>query len=184
MTWLAFIAELVKALAWPVATLVIIIILRKPLLALLPLLTKFKWKDFEFEFGKQIAEAQAEASTKLPPTTQTAKASLAAGPLHALVQTSPRAAVLEAWIQVDSAARAAVARHELPQPVQAYVSTPKLVSVLQSAKLIAPEQAGLVYDLRALRNQAAHAPDFALTNEAAQNYVELAGRLVDYLDSV
>lgn len=181
MTWLAFIVEMVKALAWPATTVIIVLILRRPLVALLPLLTRFKWKAFEFEFGKQVAEAQAEAAEKLPPETKRVAASSS---LQALVAASPRAAVLEAWIQVDRAARGAIIRHDIAQPVQPYVPTTKIVNTLQSENLIAPDQAGLIHDLRALRNQAAHAPDFALTNDAAQNYVDLANRLVDYLDSV
>ena len=82
------------------------------------------------------------------------------------------------------ASRSAVLRHNLPQPIRVHIPTSKIISALESAKLLEPEHAALAHDLRALRNQAAHVPDFAISREAAQDYVELAARLVDHLDSI
>ena len=48
------IVNLVGVLAWPVTVLVIFLSLRIPLLKLVPLLQKLKYKDFEMEFRETL----------------------------------------------------------------------------------------------------------------------------------
>jgi hypothetical protein len=58
MEWIKLITDLIKALVWPIVLLIIFLVLRKHLISLLSQITKFKYKDFEFEFSKTIREAQ------------------------------------------------------------------------------------------------------------------------------
>ncbi|MES2521738.1 MAG: hypothetical protein V4617_03485 [Gemmatimonadota bacterium] len=51
-----FIAALVTALAWPLTVLGIFLVLRRPLLALVPLLARLRAKDLEFDFGRRLAD--------------------------------------------------------------------------------------------------------------------------------
>jgi hypothetical protein len=51
-----FITEMVKALAWPAVVLIGLVVLRKHLNELLPLLSRLKYHDIEIEFGKKLSE--------------------------------------------------------------------------------------------------------------------------------
>ncbi len=54
MDWLTFLATIIQAVAWPVTIVAIAYLLRKELRALIPLLTKLKYKDIELEFGRRV----------------------------------------------------------------------------------------------------------------------------------
>src|SRR5665647_1880486 len=45
MTWLEFIASIIQALAWPAVVIAAVILLRKPLAAVIPLLRRLTYKD-------------------------------------------------------------------------------------------------------------------------------------------
>jgi hypothetical protein len=49
-----------------------------------------------------------------------------------------------------------------------------VIGLITKEHLLAPEEIALYYDLRNLRNQAVHAVDFAPSETAALDYVELA----------
>ena len=100
MDWLSFIAAIVKALAWPLTALGIFLVLRRPLLALVPLLARLKFKDFELDFGRRLAEVSAEAA-RLPSVRAGNAADEA---LLRLAPVAPRAAILEAWLRLEAAA--------------------------------------------------------------------------------
>lgn len=185
MDWLTFIAELIKMLAWPLTVLAIVILLRKPLAGLIPLLQRIKYKDFELEFGRQVREVRAEANEELPPP-QKPKAMIPQGPdpILELARVSPRAAVTEAWRQVEAAALDAAQRNNVPLRYREAVSPVRVIRALEKAEVVDPAPMAIFHDLRALRNQAAHAPEFAISTEAVIEYVELARRLIEYLGSV
>jgi uncharacterized protein YutE (UPF0331/DUF86 family) len=185
LDWLTFIVELIKTLAWPLTVLAILILLRKPLIGLIPLLQRIKYKDFELEFGRQVREVRAEANEELPPP-QKPKAMIpqAPDPILELARVSPRAAVTEAWRQVEAAALDAAQRNNVPLQYREAVSPVRVIRALEKAEVVDPAPMAIFHDLRALRNQAAHAPEFALSTEAVIEYVELARRLIEYLSSV
>jgi hypothetical protein len=184
MDALTFVAEIVKALAWPVTTLAIVAILRRPLAQLIPLLQRFKYKDFEFEFGRKIAEAKAEVALALPDTA-TAKAlpSAQESRLVQLAEISPRAAVLEAFTSVEIAAISAAHRLGMAKGFPQTL-TFRALQFLEEGGRMDPALVTLLRDLRALRNQAAHAPEFALTTDAAIQYVQLSQTAIDKLSSI
>lgn len=165
--------------------LAILILLRKPLVGLIPLLQRIKYKDFELEFGRQVREVRAEANEELPPP-QKPKAMIpqAPDPILELARVSPRAAVTEAWRQVEAAALDAAQRNNVPLKYREAVSPVRVIRALEKAEVVDPAPMAIFHDLRALRNQAAHAPEFALSTEAVIEYVDLARRLIEYLSSV
>jgi hypothetical protein len=186
MDVLSFAAEIIKALAWPSAAVIIAFAFRKSISQLIPLLTRLKYKDLELEFGREVREVRAEAESALPTPADVQRIG---GPpistdVAALLPVSPRAAVLESWREVEDAAVRAVVRVGAPQPQPASVPPLKLIRILQSMRVMQPEQAAIFESLRLLRNEAAHVPDFALSESSARDYSEVAARLVEYLNSL
>jgi hypothetical protein len=167
------IVELVKALAWPVASVWLGYIFRSEISKLLSRMSHFKYKDVEAEFEKVLAEAEAEAAripvAKSPPPLFEAMNKLEQ--FRRIAEVSPRAAIMEAWVLVELAATESglVAGSVIPR------TSPRMIIdfLMKSGKL--PESSlPLINRLRQLRNQAAHLPDFALTQDEAERYLELA----------
>lgn len=50
MNWMEFVSSIVKSIVWPVAIIIIVIKLKRPVSNLISTLAKIKYKDWEFEF--------------------------------------------------------------------------------------------------------------------------------------
>nr|VFJ45418.1 MAG: hypothetical protein BECKDK2373C_GA0170839_101112 [Candidatus Kentron sp. DK] len=182
MTWLEFISSLISALVWPVAVLAIALVLREPLKGLVPLLHRMKYKDFEMEFGRRLAEVREEAgveneiSTEAAPTPEEIR-------IIELAKVSPRAAVTEAWRWVELASLDAAKL--LPgEHFQNKTLTFQAIRKLEQSERIDRGAVLLLRDLRGLRNDAVHSPEFAVSSKAALEYAQMARQLVGYLQGV
>lgn len=175
-----FIAAVIKALAWPLTILAILLLVRRPLLRLIPLLRKLKWKELELEFEEKIIELKTEAAQALPapPATQQLMKQ-SPSRLEQLVEISPRTAIIEAWIQLEHAARRALSQR-LPDTRVAW-SSGQLGELLASHSLLEKNKLEVYNSLRKLRNQAAHHEDFTIEPRTALDYVVLAQALTNYL---
>lgn len=179
MDWLTFIARVIGALAWPTAVITIFLVLRRPILDLLPFVHRLKWKEVEIEFGQQVKEISAEIVRELPPS-DVALDSSKDDSLFRLAEVSPRAAVLEAWRGVELAALDA-ARRIAGDEFRNSTFTYDALRKLERSEQMAPSILGLLRELRTLRNQAAHSPDFAISKEAAFEYGKSSQVVAEYL---
>jgi hypothetical protein len=176
MDWLTFIATIVEATAWPLSVLAVFLVLRRHLVARLPDLESMEWKDFKFRFRQRVHEVAAEARQALPePELGSLSPPSEVEQRLQLAELSPRAAILEAWIALEAAARttlrkhgAAITEREIRQPT-------KLADALQDAGLLNPSQGEVLLQLRNLRNAAAHASEPKITVETAREFVRVAG---------
>lgn len=182
MDWITFAAEVIKAIAWPVTVLIIFLILRPRLMALVPLIQRLRFQGVEVDFSRQVQELALEVRSKLPPLpdgTDTQR------PLRdhwmEVSQFSPRAVVLEAWLQVEKAAVEAIRRHGVEMKSTDLRSPLILGQGLEQAGILGDETAVIYHQLRNLRNAAAHASDFSFTADSAIEYADLATRLTLYL---
>jgi len=165
MDTLTFIAEMTKALAWPLAVVGLVLLLRRPLSQLIPLLQRLRYGGLELDFGRRVRELAAVAEGQLPARDESPAASEAY--VARLARLSPRAVVVEAWLRVEEAALEAgqkaglgLTSRELRQPLL-------LGQALEDAGLMDEQQMEIFHRLRNLRNAAAHASDFELEPEAA-----------------
>lgn len=190
MDVLQFISSVVGSLAWPGVVLAAVLVLRKPLIDLLPLLQRLKYKDLELDFGKRVGELQAEVAEELPPQAEPAPLpTTARSALHTLAEVSPRSAVMEAWRAVEAAGLAAARRLQSDLPTPALRSGRPLDSyealrLLEHSGKLDRAVVGPLRELRMLRNQAAHAPEFALTRDSALEYASVAERIAAHLNQV
>jgi hypothetical protein len=183
MSVLSFVAELVRALAWPVLIAFLAFLLRKPLRELIPLLTRLKYKDLELDFRESMAVAKAELQEALPTAKKafTPRATTT-DPLVTLAEHSAPAAIMKAWEQVEIASRLAAHRSGLFSPADE-TNTTRVLRALEEARILDSPKVDLLHDLRGLRNLAAHSSDSALSFDDALNYIQLAQSMVDYLNS-
>src|SRR5262245_24456347 len=175
--------EVLEVVIWPVTVLILVLILRRPLIALLQSTKKLKYKDLELEFRKGIEQVQAEAKEALPEVLDKNKSSVEID-LYGLAQISPTAAITEAWRAVESSAKSLIAfkGHKLDYEVDRPY---KLIQdVLVRGKIIDQRRGKIFNDLRQLRNKIVHTEHFTLSTEQAEKYIDLSIKLRQYLDSL
>ncbi len=183
-----FIARLVEALAWPVITFLIVLIVRKPVLNLLRNVGKMKWQGVEFEFNKDLDNAEKDAKKiDLPPASEV-KIPLSLPPnsfyeqTMALARIAPRAAVTEAWRAVEIATADAANAHGYG--VRGSIAGVNVIHQLIADGKLDKTTVTLYEKLRRLRGQSAHVPDFQIETGEAIRYVELALGLANRLQNL
>lgn len=182
MDWLTFAAEVIKALAWPLTVLIIFLVLRKPLSNLLPLLQRLRYKELEIDFGKRIQELAVEVKKELPDTPEAESRALQRKEqLEDLAQVSPRAAILEAWLELEQVAVEATKRHGLNLTSRERKTPILLERALQENEVLDESKRTIFGRLRNLRNAAVHASDFSFDPDSAIEYADSALRLAEYL---
>jgi hypothetical protein len=187
---LTFIANLVKALAWPISVLVIALAFKREIVQLLRTISTFRYKDVELQFGRKIESLKAEADqANLPPLR--AKRELFVGEqapepsqeliyLNELVDLAPKAAVMEAWREVERAIRDASKRLDLP-----ITGTNRdAIHRFKASGRVEPTLTRMIDDLRQLRNSVAHVGEFELSAYRAEEYVKLALRVIEAMRNI
>lgn len=182
MDFLTFLAQLIDSLAWPVTVLVVVWLLRRPLAQLLPEVRKVKYGDFEAEFGREVEELRERMAEVMPPPKTEPEEAESFGRLEDLAKVAPNAAVLQAWNEVESAARNLLEARG--RTVDADSPTPylRIERMLQRGELVEERKVKIFKDLRRLRNKVAHAAGYEITRAQAEEYIELALALREHLE--
>ncbi|MAY43103.1 MULTISPECIES: hypothetical protein [unclassified Neptuniibacter] len=169
--------KIIDSVVWPIAAVWLGYIFKGELRALLGRMSQFKYKDVEAKFDKQLNKAEITASNlkkELPKNWEkaTTRAALTQyEQFKRIAEASPRAAILEAWLDVEIAVSAAAEKAGLESNPR---SPALLAEHLIALKHIPEETLSVFHSLRKLRNQATHMPDFTLTEEEAERYLDLA----------
>ena len=180
MDWLTFFSRLVSSLAWPVSILLILLIMRKPLRDILSLLHRLRYKDFEVEFNQRVDEVKIEAEQALPKESGAVPSGPDAQHIIRLSKVSPRAAVLEAWRRVELAA-IETAQQLGGEKFRNKTLTYQAIRFIEQHTDMDSKLIMLLRHLRGLRNKAAHAPEFALSTNAALEYAKIAELVARHL---
>jgi hypothetical protein len=164
--------ELIKALAWPSAVIWISYIFRSEVRQLLGRVSSFKYKDVEASFGKSLSEAEKSAESIKKPKVEVSDADLSQKEqLLRIADVSPRAAVVEAWTLIETAAM----KNSLTSGVALKRTNPNMIlDNLSASGKFSPESIELINQLRQIRNKASHLPDFAISQSEAERYLDLA----------
>jgi hypothetical protein len=163
------IAEIIKAVAWPISTLVIMLVLRKPTLALVEglRLARLKYGDWEAEFDHKAQGVQknleAASGTKALP----------AGPppppqLEEAIASSPTAVVVTAWADLESTVKDIGAKMKITGPSQG------VIRELNKRGLVTAGTMSAIEGLRQMRNLVVHAPNGAASLARAQEFATMA----------
>lgn len=183
MDWLEFVASVIKSLSWPTVILVVLILFRGQLTDLIPLLRRIKYKDLEVEFERTLAQATERARRDVLSPARPSVADRYVNTLERLVSiadASPRAAILEAWLEVETAAFDVAVRFSLA-PTAHSVSPLRLGEVLTQFGGMSPDVLEVYKQLWDLRNKAVHAVDAVFGPMVVRDYVSLAISVADYL---
>lgn len=187
MDTLTFTAEAIKALAWPTAVVFVALMVRKPVIELLPFLRRLKYKEVELEFAKELAQLQSDITANEAAISQNSPslaASTSSNRLLNIACISTRAAILEAWSELEAASVAVASSFWNQAPSETFKNYSRLGEYLLQCKVIDEKQLVVFNKLRELRNKVAHAIDLNLTEEEAQIYIKLAISLIAHIRTV
>ncbi len=181
MDALEFIASIVASVAWPLAAVAALFMIRKPLAALATVLRRLKYGDVEISFEKEFKELEASRAAALPPGPQAAP--VLTEQLARLAEISPSAVIIETWHQVAKAAVVALVQHNLPLPPD-HVKNPTAVEeALRAAGILNGPQVDLLRRLRTIYGYAARDSDFLAAPGMALDYAATARDLIEVLNA-
>jgi hypothetical protein len=186
MDWLTFTSKVIGDIAWPATAFGAVLLFRKPIKALLAIVSKVKVSPVEVEFDRKLQIAKEEAKSELPQIEPDIDhlPSLIDTLAIKLAEVSPRAAVMEAWRHVEVAALRA-AKSLVPEgSFTNETMTFRAMRALAKPGVLPDTILDLMRRLRSLRNDAAHAADFALSTSSAIEYFHLAAQVVGYLEGI
>lgn len=195
MDILEFISSVIStsSLAWPIAILMLVLILRKPVENLLLDLKRFRYGDMEIDFSKEVRELEAKAHTaglKLPKPTERKVSKQNSVQILAdaerLVADFPEPAVGLAWTALENELMQGVMRLAISPDYTPYNSSFKNIELLQDQGYLDKETRALLDRMRNLRNAAVHPNRYVvqITADEAQEYIVLAKAITDKLRQI
>lgn len=179
------ISRLLDAIAWPATVLIIFFVFRRQLTNLVPGLRRFKAGPVEAEFEKEIKQISDEQMWHLPSTESSAQAATRKNELAKIAQINSRAAIIDAWQGIEFALKNATLQRFGGASPPPNISSPiSMIRELAQDGCLDTSEVSLLHELRGLRNQATHLPDFVPSYESAMNFVELAVRIQQKLNKL
>jgi hypothetical protein len=186
MSILEAFVELVKALVWPATILGILYMLRGAIDHLLRSINegRVKYKDLEVIINRDLVAAR-ESVAQLPNSENFNESPDEFDhPLVGIASISPRAAILEAWAQLEAIGAATLQKHiqkdELPRHLRSPVS---FGEALRSRGLIPTPVITAIMKLRDIRNRTAHAIDYQPSFEDAKEFILLTLAVIADLEN-
>ncbi len=175
---------LIDALAWPVASVIMVLLLRKSLAGIIPDLRRIKYGAFEAEFGGKLREIERKiGQAGLPATIKVTKPDALGGAeekeeeyICRLADVSPRAAIAEVWRSAEVALREAAAADGRKD-----TSLFNIINHLHSKGILSSQATDVLRDLRDLRNKAVHYTDVELSVTQAIEYGRIVRNIISAL---
>ena len=181
---LDFLASAMESISWPIAIIVLVLLLRKPMIKLIPNIQRIRYGNVELDFGMELQELEGKAKTaglrieeqsQLSHTVpRTADDSIVDA--VRLVEDFPGPAIGVAWLAVEYELSQAVGRLAISADYPPYNSAIRNVVLLHEHGYIDEETRGVLDRMRRLRNVAVHAVrDRAeISTDQAREFVALA----------
>ena len=174
---LTFTIELLKALAWPSATIVVAAMFRSELRILIGKMKKGRVGPAEFEFEQGVAILREEIKSTDNILNNTIKDSEII-----LAESEPRAAILNAWLVIQNEVNRLVKEKGLKDTDAPLNSISQ--RILHRELYKQPEYINMYNELKGLRYQAVHEIDFNPRKESVLSYIQLANELVSVLSKI
>ncbi|MBK5415033.1 DUF4145 domain-containing protein [Pseudomonas sp. TH31] len=167
MDWLQFFSSIVSSIAWPAAVVMLAYLMRNPLAKLIPLIRTLKYKDLQIDIGEQLEAVREQVDAK----GETPEIATQEPPLsfQSLAKADPRAAVLSAWIPVETELND-ISRK---MGMDLRSSTIRILAALYQANVLDELTFNTLQKLRHIRNTAVHVTEAGVTFEDAINMADM-----------
>ncbi len=169
-----------EVLAWPITTIVIVIMLRSPVLELISTLKKLKYKDLELEFEKEAQNILAAAERDLPEPIKSEQTEVEDTDIrfsHTRLRLDPSAEILGSWRDLELKLR------ELSSG-RGNLSMGHIVRELAKSGKISSEIANVILELSYFRNKIAHSDEELISHNTSSSFMESVARVLPLLEDV
>lgn len=181
METLEFISNIIESIAWPLSVILLGLILKKPIKALIPLLSKLKYRDVELEFGTDVTNLSAKVNEEFSGIEDKPETDSLRNRTMSLIPVSPKSAIIEVWravetnlVDLSTQNKIELDRTLLRKPI-------KLAENLLRKQIIEESQYAIVEDMRILRNKVVHYDKEEITAENALEYLDSGIKLMSSL---
>jgi hypothetical protein len=159
-----------RALAWPIALVVVSFIFKRPICGLLEgiRLSRIKKGEWSADFAAAANEVRAELPTPVQDALKPSTTRLLSEETKLLVDVAPAAAISQTWNQLESRVADIAAGANINQK-----RLPELLRALVDKGVIKPSVADSILGLRNMRNLAVHAPSDRLTSDQAHEFTTM-----------
>ncbi|WJR28870.1 hypothetical protein [Pseudomonas mosselii] len=183
MDWMQFVAALTSSLAWPIAVVAMVLILKTPLSDIIPLIRSLKWGKFSIDLGEKLREVETDIATEASPSEPPVTAS-DMPPIQArLALDAPRGAILSSWLTVEDTIQRLVSEQNLS--VEHLVENQQVqMRVLRERGVIDQLTYSTYMKLMEVRNKVAHLTDSQLDSQEALSMIASCSWLVARLEDV
>lgn len=183
MNWFEFIA----AVAWPVTVIFFMLLFYRPIVELIRALKRLKIPSLgNAEFGERLLKCQEPTKLLGDEKLEAPNVKLLNRPEYyrGLLSVSPRRALLEAWVEIKTAAEEASNRHEGPGE-RVFHEPNAEFEFLCSKGIISKDDYVRIQNLRELRNMVADEPDISgIRSQLIETYIASALELAIKLQGV
>lgn len=182
---LQFVSSIISAIAWPVATIIIVLILKEPVKYLIGSIEKLKYKGLEVEFNNL-----KNMSKLIPKIEKTKEISINERVIYSSLETqiadiaprSPESAIFISWAALELAISEAVNRLRISPDSPSYRSVMHNIDCLENNSKLDRNTLNAIGALRALRNTIAHGGRANI--EQALNYEKTTTSVIKVLQNV
>lgn len=175
------IANILDAIAWPITTIVIVLLFRKPIESLIALVRRLKYKELEVEFERSLEEIEKRTSEEVKALPSAPEREFEGEAfLDQVRDLPPRAAILETWLELEHTAYFIALKFNLIG-LDRRTRFFELLRILQQRKILNPSDAQDIERLKSLRNIAVHERDISLSKVDAEKYTKVAMQVADVL---
>ncbi len=183
------VVALVRALAWPVTVVLLVLLFRAEITKLMSRLSELKYRDVAARFSAELDVAEENAASadlltvKRPkPKPENEKTYGGLSELvDRLASESPRAAALEAWRHLELATETAAGK--LGMKTRPHAAATQVLRALVEQGMFNGAVLVMYERLRRMRNEAAHMKDFTLNATEARRYADLVLRMASKVES-
>lgn len=176
--------DILKILIWPIFALILVTLFHKQIGSVISRMTHVKYKGLEIELALERVEAKL---FDVDQTRTLASPNLPAKPtierLRSIAAVSPRAAVLEAWLLIETAAAESgfIQGADIPR-----INTLLFVDWLEHQGRLPLGSVALVRELRDFRDradasQSVTTPGIVLTTAEAERYISVAAAAAEII---
>lgn len=180
---LDFIQSIIASIAWPITTVILIVILKKPISNAFNRLSKLKYKETELDFVTELKNAKevAKSIEKGFDSSKRLNFSINKTLIEEVEQVaaiSPQASIPLSWSMVESEITNLINRSSISPDYPPHNSTLKNLELLKENNLIENDSFELINSLRRFRNETIHAHGkIRLSTNDAIEYARIAETL-------
>jgi hypothetical protein len=180
---LDFIQSIIASISWPITTIILVVILKKPISNAFNRLSKLKYKETELDFVTELRNAKEVAKSIEKGFDSSKRLNFSINrtlieEIEQVASISPQASIPLSWSMVDSEITNLINRSAVSPDYPPLNSPWKNLELLRENNLIDKESFELINSLRRLRNETVHAHGkVRLSTNDAIEYARMAETL-------